>query len=457
MRLVHSHSRFRVFEYNPFVKGETGSTIGLLSNLTSVSRLSLANAPFLLSNDTQLKLISHNKMTMILSMTNAAFLVVVFALWTENCTSFSTHNRQSRYILSLSAALVQDPTFTTPDTSTIDEVACKDTASRMKRVLVSVSSDVSPSQTVGISYVHWPAEGKKTSNLPLILLHGFDSSCLEYRRLGSKLATRGVDTYAVDLLGWGFTQLEGVASFSAASKVEALESFAKTVLNGTPFAVAGASLGGASAIELASANPGLCAALILIDAQGFVDGVGPMAALPKPIAQLGVQVLKSIPLRQSANKMSYFDPATFATNDAMRIGRLHCTREGWSDALVSFMLSGGFSPSQKVSKIEAPSLVVWGRQDGILNGNEFANKFVETLPRAQLRWIEECGHVPHLEKPDETADVIAEFLTSNALQTDPTGDSERARDGAFPFVAVGAGIVGAAAVAAATLLELSLP
>ena len=387
-------------------------------------------------------------------MTNATLLVVVFVLLTSKCNSFSILSRQSRCFLSLSATLVQDPTFSTPDTSTIDEVACKDTASRMKRVLVSVSSDVSPSKTVGISYVHWPAEGKKISNLPLMLLHGFDSSCLEYRRLGSKLASRGIDTYAVDLLGWGFTQLEGVASFSAASKVEALESFAKTVLNGAPFAVAGASLGGASAIELASANPGLCAALILIDAQGFVDGVGPMASLPKPIAQLGVQVLKSVPLRQSANKMSYFDPATFATNDAMRIGRLHCTRDGWSDALVSFMLSGGFSPSQKVSTIEAPSLVVWGRQDGILNGNEFANKFVDTLPRAQLRWIEECGHVPHLEQPDETANVISEFLLSNVVQTDPKHDTARGSDSVFPFAAVGAGIVGAAAVAAVTLFEL---
>jgi pimeloyl-ACP methyl ester carboxylesterase len=258
------------------------------------------------------------------------------------------------------------------------------------------------------------------------------------------LAARGIDTYAVDLLGWGFTQLEGITSFSAASKVETLESFAKTVLDGTPFAAAGASLGGASAIELAAANPNLVAALILIDAQGFVDGVGPMAALPRPIAQLGVQVLKSVPLRQSANQMSYFDPSTFATDDAMRIGRLHCTRPGWSDALVSFMLSGGFSPSLKVATIEAPALVLWGRQDGILDGKEFANKFVETLPNAELRWIEECGHVPHLEKPDETADAIAEFLSLQA----PIKE-------VFPFGAVSSALAGAAAVAAAMSSDAS--
>jgi pimeloyl-ACP methyl ester carboxylesterase len=386
-------------------------------------------------------------------LTSASVRFAVFALGAATCSAFTTQSRKPSAFVSLKASsVVQDPTFSTPDTSTIDEVACKDTANRMQRVLVPVSSDVCPSGEVGVSYVHWPAEGKKTSQLPLLLLHGFDSSCLEYRRLGSKLAARGIDAYAVDLLGWGFTQLEGVASFSAASKVETLESFAKTVLDGTPFAAAGASLGGASAIELAAANPDLCAALILIDAQGFVDGVGPMAALPKPIAQLGVQVLKSVPLRQSANKMSYFDPTTFATDDAMRIGRLHCTREGWSDALVSFMLSGGFSPSLKVAAIEAPALVLWGRQDGILDGKEFANKFVETLPNAELRWIEECGHVPHLEKPDETADAIAEFLSSEMFKAVPL---EATSNRAFPFAAVGGALAGAAAVAAAMTAEAS--
>jgi pimeloyl-ACP methyl ester carboxylesterase len=274
---------------------------------------------------------------------------------------------------------MDDLTFVPPDTSTILEKACRDTAARMKRVPVPVSETISPSGNVGISYVHWPAQGKKTSSTPLILIHGFDSSCLEYRRLGSRLASRGVETYAVDLLGWGYSQLDNVNDFSAKAKLEALNGFVQTVLGDRQYCVAGASLGGAASIELASASPVQCKGLILIDAQGFVDGVGPMASLPKPLAQAGVQVLKSIPLRSSANQMSYFDKETFATDDAVTIGRLHCLREGWNDALVNFMLSGGFSPSTKVSTIEAPSLVLWGRQDGILDGTEFATKVSGTV------------------------------------------------------------------------------
>ena len=97
-----------------------------------------------------------------------------------------------------------------------------------------------------------------------------------------------------------------------------------------------------------------------MDAQGFVDGIGPMSALPTPLAKLGVGVLKSIPLRSSANQMSYFDKETFATDEAVTVGRLHCLQEGWSDALVNFMQSGGFSPSQLVPQVQVPSLVLVG-------------------------------------------------------------------------------------------------
>jgi len=334
-----------------------------------------------------------------------------------------------------------DLTFTTPDVTGIEEQACIDAAKKMNRVAVPVPSDISPSGSVGISYINWPAaKGSKKGTPPVILIHGFDSSGLEYRRLGPKLAAKGIDVYAVDILGWGFTQYDGVTSFSAASKVKALDSFVETMIGkDTPFCIAGASLGGAAAIELAAVKQDVCVGVVLIDAQGFVDGVGPMQMLPKPLAKLGVGVLKSIPLRNSANQMSYFDKEKFATEEAQVIGRLHCLRDGWDDAMVSFMQSGGFTPSAKVPLIKSPSLILWGRQDGILEGKEYANKCVQTMPNARLQWIEQCGHGPHLEQPEVTAEAIATFLESEvSFKTNGQQDSP-------PYV-VGAGFFGALAV-----------
>ena len=155
---------------------------------------------------------------------------------------------------------------------------------------------------------------------------------------------------------------------------------------------------------------------VLIDDQGFVDGIGPMSFLPAPLARAGIKVLKSVPLRNSANKMSYFDPDTYATDDALQVGRLHCLRDGWEDGMLGFMQSGGFRPKERVAEIDVPSLILWGRQDGILDGGEFASKFVDTMPNARLQWVEECGHVPHLEQSEETAKCIAEVLRSEELR-----------------------------------------
>lgn len=328
-----------------------------------------------------------------------------------------------------------------PDMTGIQEQACLDTARRMVRTQVPVSTDIHPSGQVGISYAFWPSP-KRSSLPPVVLIHGFDSSCLEYRRLGARLAERGIDTYAVDLLGWGFTQLDG-GNFSAQAKIEALQSFLTWVVK-KDYILAGASLGGAAAIEVASVSAA-CTGLVLIDAQGFVDGIGPMAAMPKPIAKLGVGVLKSIPLRSSANQMSYFDKETYATNEAVTVGRVHCLQEGWSDALVSFMQSGGFSPSTKIPQIQAPTLVLWGRQDGILVGAEFAPKFLESLSDARLQWIEECGHVPHLEQPDQTADAIYVFAQESVV-TNSKASVQNNRN-LYPFgLALFGAVAGSAAV-----------
>ncbi|EJK73990.1 hypothetical protein THAOC_04362 [Thalassiosira oceanica] len=345
----------------------------------------------------------------------------------SSCSKRKQHSAVSSTSASASTRGIQhDLTFTPPDTlgeGQITEQLCADAAEKMKRVMVPVSKDVSETGYAGISYIHWPAE-RKTATLPLLLVPGFDSSALELRRLGPQLAKLGVETYVVDLLGWGFTQLDGIKSFSADSKVEALKGFWQVVGGNGEVVVGGCSLGGASVITLAAENlykadgeeeNGFVRGTILIDAQGFIDGIGPMSFLPSPVARLGIKFLQSEGLRNQASQMSYFNPEAYATDDAMKISRLHCVRDGWEDGMLSFMQSGGFKPKERVAQISVPSLILWGRQDGILE-KEFASKFVETMEDAELQWVEECGHVPHLEQPEAVARYIMDFLSSDKLR-----------------------------------------
>jgi pimeloyl-ACP methyl ester carboxylesterase len=52
---------------------------------------------------------------------------------------------------------------------------------------------------------------------------------------------------------------------------------------------------------------------------------------------------------------------------------------------------------------------VWGKNDKIL-GIKPANQFQELIPHSKLLWIDNCGHVPHLEQPIITTRHILDFL-----------------------------------------------
>lgn len=290
-------------------------------------------------------------------------------------------------------------------------------AVRMARALQAVDVSVPQSiceRPVRTSYYLSPdvAEDAPVA----VLLHGFDSSCLEWRRLVPALEAEGFAALAVDILGWGFTERpqDVPCDFSAAAKVRHLEAFLEEVLTERrgPVVLLGTSLGAAFAVALSLRRPDLADRLVTMSPQVFIDGIGPMASLPKPVAKLGVGVLGSEPLRNLANWLSYSDPQTFATDDAMRIGRLSVLTEGWADSTVDYMLSGGIAVSERVREIKLPTLCVLGRGDGVVEPEPTAVRFTEELGSGELtvEWVDECGHVPHLERPAYTARLLVDWV-----------------------------------------------
>ena len=56
-------------------------------------------------------------------------------------------------------------------------------------------------------------------------------------------------------------------------------------------------------------------------------------------------------------------------------------------------------------RIDVPVKIVWGRQDRILPV-AFADVYRKLLPKAHISIVENCGHLPHAEKPDELVEII---------------------------------------------------
>lgn len=61
--------------------------------------------------------------------------------------------------------------------------------------------------------------------------------------------------------------------------------------------------------------------------------------------------------------------------------------------------------------IACPTLVVWGRQDGITS-EAHQTEIISGIPHARLEVIEDCGHLASLEKPRTTTRLLSEWLAT---------------------------------------------
>ena len=60
--------------------------------------------------------------------------------------------------------------------------------------------------------------------------------------------------------------------------------------------------------------------------------------------------------------------------------------------------------------VTTPTLLVWGREDAI-TPLECGELYQSAIPRSQLSIIEDCGHMPEMEKPAEFTRLVEDFLT----------------------------------------------
>ncbi len=256
-------------------------------------------------------------------------------------------------------------------------------------------------QTISTSYVR-QGEGKT----PILLLHGFDSSVFEFRRLLPLLADES-ETWAIDLLGFGFTERIPALKISPNAIATHLYYFWKTAIE-QPVILVGASMGGAAAIDFTLTYPQAVKKLVLIDSAGMTQGPAIGKYLFPPLGYLATSFLRNPKVRQKISINAYFDEK-FASLDAQLCAALHLQMPGWNEALITFTKSGGYQAfGDRLSQIKQPTLILWGDKDKIL-GTVDAEKFAKAIPHSQLIWIENCGHVPHLEKPQITAQHILDF------------------------------------------------
>lgn len=253
---------------------------------------------------------------------------------------------------------------------------------------------------------------KQGNGTPILLLHGFDSSLLEFRRLIPRLS-QDYQTWAVDLLGFGFTERLPEINYGATGIKTHLYYFWKTLIE-QPVILLGTSMGGAAAMDFTLSYPEAVSKLILIDSAGLTASPMVSKFMFPPLDSMAANFLSNPRVREKISRTAYYDQ-TLVTEDSITCAGLHLKKPKWSQALISFTKSGGYGNfAGQLPKITQSTLILWGENDKIL-GTKDAKRFKQAMPDSQLIWIPQCGHVPHLEKPEIVAQYIRSFVAPNIL------------------------------------------
>ena len=67
----------------------------------------------------------------------------------------------------------------------------------------------------------------------------------------------------------------------------------------------------------------------------------------------------------------------------------------------------------EVRGVKAPTLVVWGKYDELANPAG-ADRLAQTIPGSRKVIIDNCGHMPQIEKAAEFNQLVREFLGGGA-------------------------------------------
>jgi pyruvate dehydrogenase E2 component (dihydrolipoamide acetyltransferase) len=234
---------------------------------------------------------------------------------------------------------------------------------------------------------------------PLVLIHGFGGDLQNWQFNQPDLATDRV-VHALDLPGHG-----GSSKILNGADVPALAVAVRTALAALGverFHLAGHSLGGAVALQLAFEEPKRVASVSLVCSAGL----GP---------EINTQYIEGFIRSDKRKDMKATVEALFAdpsfvsrdmVDDLLKYKRLDGVLPALR-AIADAVFAGGRQGAiytERLAKLDVPVQAIWGAEDAIIPAMH-----ATALPEARRHVLPGAGHMVHIEKPAEVTRLIGEF------------------------------------------------
>jgi len=236
----------------------------------------------------------------------------------------------------------------------------------------------------------------------VILLHGLGGSWQSWHFNIAALAEK-YHVVVPDQIGFGKSDKPFV-NYRIRTYVDFLDQFCKQ-LKIERATLVGNSMGGWIAAMFTASFPDRVEKLVLEDAAGY--------APPKdfdtrvywglnPTTREGMKVLLAKVFYNKAFQTDAFIDQSIAARLA--------AGDGYTINSVTESIIRGEDFLDDIAKtIKRPTLIIWGRQDGLVPLAE-GERFNKDIAGSKMFVIDQCGHVPNIEKPGEFNAAVLKFL-----------------------------------------------
>jgi pimeloyl-ACP methyl ester carboxylesterase len=252
----------------------------------------------------------------------------------------------------------------------------------------------------------------------VMLLHGLGATRASLFETAAALSPH-YRVHAPDLPGFGSSSKPRFGAYNAGWFAEIMLGLMDQIGISRTHLV-GNSMGGRVAIEIGLRAPERVGALgLLCPAVAWLKrGLHPIVRLLRPeLALLPHGIRRSMVASQFASIFHDHDAIDPAVGDLMvdefrRIYQSAGARYAFLASARNIYLEAPFGRSgfyPRLSELQVPALFLWGSHDALVPA-AFSRHVRKWLPSAQQHTLQACGHVPQVERPEETNALLRNFF-----------------------------------------------
>ena len=261
--------------------------------------------------------------------------------------------------------------------------------------------------------LHYVVEGRGPA---VILLHGLGGFAESWRHNLEPLAARAT-VYAIDLPGFG-RSAKPRTLYRLSYFARAVHGFMEA-MSIPQASLVGHSLGASVAVTYALTHPARVERLALV--AGLVPGFSFRMSLgyrliALPLVGEALSLCGNAALYKAALARCFHVPnpaaVDFLIEHDYAVRTCPEARAAWlatARHIRADFVDRRADYRRALATLDLPTLLVHGRQDPAV-APRHAGEAAAGFPRAALRWVEACGHFPHLEHPQVVNGWLAQFL-----------------------------------------------